>query len=101
MFDIDPSELDPSRKPDVTNPARVICKMHPLCDNMQMDFGCVSNSWKQLVFWFTIPMLIFNTIFLLVILGRTLGNFKKIRRSTTMTKFQLALIFILVIIQIA
>ena len=77
-------------------PYIAMCKKYPLCSDMAMDFGCVSYKWKQFVFAFTIPLIIFNTIFFLVLLGYTVKNIKKIRKSTSMTKLQLFLLYVLV-----
>ena len=82
-------------KPD-DPPYLTMCKKYPLCSDMDMDFGCVSYKWKQFVFAFTIPLLIFNTIFFLVLLCYTVKNIKKIRKSTSMTKLQLFLLYVLV-----
>ena len=101
------SKIDPDKpiKPPLPDKptSEELCRLprYSLCDNKKMDFGCASYTWKQFVFWFTIPMIAFNTGWILFLLKRTLTNFQKIRKSTLMSKLQLILIFVIAIIEIA
>ena len=65
-----------------------------------LDFHNEGNKIKQVVFYVSVPVFFVNSIFLVVLISYTCSHLRKLYKTSTLTKFQFFLIYVIVIVEL-